>query len=260
MNRQGVDTMLKEERQQNILDLLEKENKVIASNLSQLFNVSEDTIRRDLKELDQKGLVRRVHSGALKAGPPVTSFNYRQNIASEVKDKLAKSALNFLKENSVIIIDGGTTNLHIAQNLPLDFNATIITNSPPLAVALEQHSNIELIMIGGILYKESMVSLGIDTYQFLQTIRADMYVMGIYNIDPQIGISVPTLTEAQIKRAMIESSAETMGLATSDKLGTVSKNIISSSDSLSYLITENADNKIVKEFSKKNITVINNEM
>jgi DeoR/GlpR family transcriptional regulator of sugar metabolism len=105
-----------------------------------------------------------------------------------------------------------------------------------------------------------MVSLGIDTYQFLQTIRADMYVMGIYNIDPQIGISVPTLTEAQIKRAMIESSAETMGLATNDKLGTVSKNIISSSDSLSYLITENADNKMVKEFSKKNITVINNEM
>lgn len=249
--------MLKEERQQRILDILDSEQKVIASDLSQRFEVSEDTIRRDLKELDQKGLVRRVHSGALKVGPPVTDFSYRQNVSSDIKARLAQKALPFLKEGSVIIIDGGTTNLQLANHLPLDFKATIVTNSPPVAMALQQHQNIEVIMLGGILYKESMVNLGIDTVQALQLMRADTYVMGIHNIDPEMGTSVPTITEAQVKRMMSEVSIETIGLATADKLGTVSKNICTPSDALTYLITDGADEKICKEFAKKRITVIN---
>lgn len=249
--------MLKDERQQKILDILEKDKRVIASNLSQHFNVSEDTIRRDLKELDQKGLVRRVHSGALSVGPPVTNFYYRQNVSSETKANLAKKALPFLKEESTIIIDSGTTNLQLVKQIPLDFHATIITNSPPIAMALELHGNIEVRMIGGTLYKESMVNLGIETFQALQMMRADTYVMGIYNIDAQMGISVPTISEAQIKRMMAEISTEIIGMATADKLGTVSKNIVTSSENLTYLITESTEKNVIKEFTQKNITVIN---
>lgn len=249
--------MLKEERQQVILDILEDEQKVIASDLSQRFQVSEDTIRRDLKDLDQKGQLRRVHSGALKMGPPVTDFSHRQKVASEIKVTLAKKALPFIKEDSLIIIDGGTTNLQLAKHIPLDFHATVITNSPPTAVALEQHKNIEVIMLGGILYKESMVNLGIDTVQALQLMRADTYVMGIHNIDPFIGTSVPTLMEAQVKRVMAEISTEVIAMVTADKLGTVSKNIVTPAEELTYLVTENADNNLCKSFSNKKITVIN---
>jgi len=252
--------MLKEERQQMILDLLEKDKRVIASNLSQHFNVSEDTIRRDLKELDQKGQVKRVHSGALSVGPPVTSFHYRQNISSEIKVHLAKKTLPFLKEDSTIIIDGGTTNLLLAQQIPLDFRATVITNSPPVAMALELHNNIEVIMIGGTLYKESMVNLGIETFQSLQMMRADTYVTGIYNIDAQMGVSVPTIAEAQIKRIMTEISTETIAIATADKLGTISKNIVTPSENLTYLITENAKENVVKEFTQRDIIVINDSL
>lgn len=249
--------MLKEERQQEILALIAEEQKVIASDLSLRFDVSEDTIRRDLKELDQKGLVRRVHSGALKIGPPVTEFSYRKNVANDLKENLAKKAFPFIKENSVIIIDGGTTNLQFALHLPLDFRCTIITNSPPIAVALEHHLNIEIIMLGGILYKESMVNLGIETVQSLELLRADTYIMGIHNIDPQMGISVPTITEAQVKRIMAQVATETIGLATADKLGTVSKNIVGPAEALTYLITQDGDEKICQSFAQQKITVIN---
>lgn len=249
--------MLKAERQQRIIDLVEKEKRVIASELSEKFGVSEDTIRRDLKELDQKGLVRRVHSGALRVGPPVTNFQNRQNVASETKNNLAKQALNLLKEGSTILMDSGTTNLHLAKQIPLEFNGTLITNSPPIAVALEQHVNLEVIMLGGILYKESMVNLGIDTIEALRMMRADIYVMGIHNIDVEMGISVPTRTEAQIKQMMANISTECIGMATSDKIGTVSKNIVASAEELSYLITENAEKEVMKEFMEKDITVHN---
>src|SRR5690625_4148010 len=107
--------MLKSERQDMILQILNEEHKVIASNLSKRLSVSEDTIRRDLKELDSKGLIKRVHSGALRIGPPVVDFSIRENISSEIKMKLAKKAVEFLREDMVILIDGGTTNLHLVH-------------------------------------------------------------------------------------------------------------------------------------------------
>lgn len=249
--------MLKEERQQKIIHLLNTEQKVLTSELSKLFSVSEDTIRRDLKELDQQNLIRRVHSGALRAGPPVTDFTHRQNVSSETKQLIAKKALPFLKEDTVIVIDGGTTNLQLVKLLPLDFRATVITNSPPIAMALDNHSNIEVVMLGGILYKKSMVNLGINTVESLLMTRADQYIMGIYNIDPQNGISVPTLTEAQVKRAMANISTEILGLVTSDKLGTVSHNIVIPTNELTYMFTDNVRHKISKEYSRQKVTVIN---
>lgn len=234
--------MLKEERQKIILEVLAEEQKVISSELSKRLNVSKDTIRRDLDQLNKSGLLKRVHSGALRVGPPVTTFSTRKKISSLAKENLAKAAVALLKEDTVIIIDGGTTNLEIIKHLPIDFNGTIITNSPPIANELENHHDVEVIMLGGILHKSSMVNLGIDTYTALQTIQADVYIMGIFNIDKEFGVSVPTLTEARIKRKMMDVSAETIGLVTSDKLGTVSKNIVANFDSLDYLITES--NKI----------------
>jgi len=248
--------MLKEERQQKILEILNVEHKVIASDLSKRLEVSEDTIRRDLKELDNKGLLKRVHSGALRIGPPVVDFSIRKNISNEKKIKLAKKALDFIKNNMVLLIDGGTTNLHLVNQLPLSLNATVITNSPPIAMALGNHKDIEVIMIGGTLFKESMVNLGIDTVETLNSMRADLYIMGIYNIDPQIGISVPSLSEALVKRKMASISTETLAMVTSDKLNTVSNHIICPSSQLTYLITENINSEIRKLYHNQGINVV----
>ncbi len=248
--------MLKEERQQKIIDILNIEQKVIASDLSQRFNVSEDTIRRDLKELDSQGILKRVHSGALRVGPPITDFSYRETVDSEIKKALAHKALPFLKEDSVIIIDGSTTNLALVKEIPHDFRATIITNSPPIAVELAQHAQVEVINIGGIFYKQSMINLGVETYKNLQNIRADLYVMGIYNIDIDAGTSVPTLQEAEIKQQMTRVSTEVLGMITNDKFGTISNAIVGPVDDLSFLISEDIPEKVRKEYNKKKLLLI----
>ncbi|MCK3657924.1 DeoR family transcriptional regulator [Pasteurellaceae bacterium Pebbles2] len=245
--------MLKEERKQKILDILQLERKVIASDLSRLFDVSEDTIRRDLKELDTLGLIKRVHSGALLLGPPITDFSYRQTVSPETKIKIAKKALPFLKEGSVIIIDGGTTNLALANIIPIDFKATIITNSPPIAIELSQHKNIEIINIGGMLYKQSMINIGVGAYKALEKMRADLYIMGIYNIDIDKGSSVPTLEEAEIKQIMSDISTEILAMVTNDKFDTISNHIVGQVDEISYLVSDQVPEKIKKEYCKKNI-------
>ncbi|MFJ7978331.1 DeoR/GlpR family DNA-binding transcription regulator [Peribacillus sp. NPDC096379] len=248
--------MLKEERQQKILHFLNDEHKVIASDLSKRLSVSEDTIRRDLKELDTQGLVKRVHSGALRIGPPVVDFSTRQNISNEVKINLALKAIDFIKDNMVLLIDGGTTNLHLVNNLPLSLKATVITNSPPIAMALSNYDYVEVNMIGGTLFKESMVNLGIDTVETLNMIRADLYIMGIYNIDPHIGISIPSISEALVKRKMVSISTEVLAMVTSDKLDTVSNHIVCPSDSLTYLITEHVKPDVKALYANKGINVV----
>lgn len=159
--------MLKEERQQKILNILNTERKVIAKDLSNRLHVSEDTIRRDLNDLSRQKKLKRVHSGALRIGPPVTSFTYRTNVNNEVKTKIARKTLPLLKEDSVILIDGSTTNLMLVKLLPADFAATIITNSPPIAIELVNFPNIEVINLGGDFYKRSMINLGLRTYKQL---------------------------------------------------------------------------------------------
>ncbi|SFJ71732.1 DeoR/GlpR family DNA-binding transcription regulator [Thermoflavimicrobium dichotomicum] len=248
--------MLKEERQQKILQILNDELKVITSDLSKRLSVSEDTIRRDLKELDNQGLIKRVHSGALRIGPPVVDFSTRQNISNEIKINLAKKALDFIKDDMVLLIDGGTTNLHLVNQLPLSLKATVITNCPHIAIALSNHKDIDVIMLGGTLFKQSMVNLGIDTVETLNTMRADLYIMGIYKIDPHIGISVPSLTEALVKRKMASISTEILGMATSDKLNTVSNHIVCPSNKLTYLITEHVKTDVKTLYLNQGITVV----
>ncbi|TFD93595.1 DeoR/GlpR family DNA-binding transcription regulator [Jeotgalibacillus sp. R-1-5s-1] len=248
--------MLKEERQQNILQILNEEHKIIASDMSRRLSVSEDTIRRDLKELDKKGLIKRVHSGALRIGPPVVDFTTRQHISSDIKTRLAKKAMDFINDDMVILIDGGTTNLQFVKQIPLSLKATVITNSPPIAMALGEHQDVEVIMVGGTLFKQSMVNLGIDTVEALDSMRADLYIMGVYNIDPHIGISVPSISEALVKRKMANISTEILAMVTSDKLDTVSNHIICPTSELTYLVTENVNANVKKLYNNHEIVVV----
>lgn len=239
--------MLKAERHELIIDILNDEHRIVASELSHRLNVSEDTIRRDLRELDKQGKLKRVHSGAVRVGPPITDFAYRTNVLSKTKIELARLALQFLKEDSVIIIDGSTTNLALVKEIPLDFKATIVTNSPPISVELAHYPNIEVINLGGDFYKRSMINIGIQTYKQLKDIRADLYVMGVYNIDIEEGTSVPSIQESSIKRAMGEVSSEILVMATNDKFGAVSNAIVADLKDVNYIVSD----KIPRLFREK---------
>lgn len=248
--------MLKEERQQKILNILNTERKVIAKDLSNRLHVSEDTIRRDLNDLSRQKKLKRVHSGALRIGPPVTSFTYRTNVNNEVKTKIARKTLPLLKEDSVILIDGSTTNLMLVKLLPADFGATIITNSPPIAIELVNFPNIEVINLGGDFYKRSMINLGLQTYKQLQQLRADTYVMGIYNLNISDGISVPTIQEAEIKRQMFDISNEVIGMVTSDKFNTMSNALVGDITDLNYLVSDHLAPAIKQAYQQLNINLI----
>ncbi|MGL4617506.1 MAG: DeoR/GlpR family DNA-binding transcription regulator, partial [Chroococcidiopsis sp.] len=151
--------MLTAERRQYILDILRRDKKVLSSELSTALNVSEDTIRRDLRELAESGLLQRVHGGALLASPAIASYADRQKQAPKEKEAIARAAAKLVCAGQVVILDGGTTTLQVACHLPLDLQATVVTNSPPIAVALADHPYIEVVMLGGQLYKKAIVNV-----------------------------------------------------------------------------------------------------
>jgi DeoR/GlpR family transcriptional regulator of sugar metabolism len=229
--------MLTAERRQFILEILKRDRKVLSSELSAVLKVSEDTIRRDLRELALEGLLQRVHGGALPVSPATASYTDRQKQAPQEKEAIARAAAKLIRTGQVVILDGGTTTLQVARHLPLDLQATIVTNSPPIAIALAEHPLIEVVMLGGQLYKKALVNVGAATIETLGTIRADLCLLGVCSLHPEIGISVQNLDEAHIKRAMIARSAEVVGLATAAKLDTAAAYVVGSIQVLTYLVT-----------------------
>jgi DeoR/GlpR family transcriptional regulator of sugar metabolism len=230
--------MMTAERRRSIMQTLQREGKVYASELSKLWQVSEDTIRRDLRELAAAGELQRVHGGALPRLLAQASFIERQQHSTGAKVDIARAAMHFVRQDQVIILDGGTTPLQVAHHLPRDLRATVITHSPPVALALADYQAIEVILIGGKLYKHELVTVGAATVEAFRNIRADLCFLGIGSIHPAVGMSTFDLDEADVKRAMIASSAEVVALAPAEKLGMVAPYIIGPLSDLTHLVTE----------------------
>ncbi|MBI1878764.1 MAG: DeoR/GlpR transcriptional regulator [Chloroflexi bacterium] len=230
--------MLTAERQQYILATLQRQGKVIASELSMALDVSEDTIRRDLRKLAEAGLLQRVHGGALPSSPAAASYTARQGQSLSAKMAIAHAAIQLITSGQVIVLDGGTTTLYVAQRLPTDLQATVVTNSPPIAVALANHPRVEVLLVGGRLDKDSLVVIGAATIEAFRMIRADLCMLGICSLHPEVGITVPDLEEAYVKRAMIASAAEVVALASVEKLGTAATYTVGSLTELTHLVTE----------------------
>jgi DeoR/GlpR family transcriptional regulator of sugar metabolism len=252
--------MLTAERRQFILELLQREKKVLSSDLSAVLKVSEDTIRRDLRELSELGLLQRVHGGALLTSPAIASYADRQKQAPKEKEAIARTAAKLVRPGQVVILDGGTTTLQVARHLPSDLHATIVTNSPPIAIALADHPHIEVVMLGGQLYKKALVNVGAATVEALRMIRADLCLLGVCSLHPDIGISVTNLNEAHVKRAMIARAAEVVGLVTAAKLDTAASYVVESIQALTYLVTApTVTNEMLTAYKSLGLTVIRDE-
>ncbi|MEO5787607.1 DeoR/GlpR family DNA-binding transcription regulator, partial [Gelidibacter sp.] len=170
--------MLKAERQNYIMDKLLQEQKVVTTTLALDLDLSEDTVRRDLNELDRKKLLKKVYGGAILIPEKSADiFNIHIN-AEEQKKIIATKALSLLHDGQVIIMSGGTTNLVFAKLIPESLKATIYTYSLTIAMQLSQHPNIDLILIGGRMQKNAMVTTGIDVIQVLSKVKADICFIG----------------------------------------------------------------------------------
>src|SRR5580698_5151234 len=144
--------MLTSERKQLILARLKQDGKIVAKDFSLEMVVSEDTIRRDLRELAQEGLLQRVHGGALPSSPAIIDFAGREEIRHEGKVAIGRAAAAMIQPNQVVILDGGTTSREIARHLPPGLAATVVTHSPTIALELVHHPTIEVILLGGRLF------------------------------------------------------------------------------------------------------------
>jgi DeoR/GlpR family transcriptional regulator of sugar metabolism len=214
--------MLTSQRKKHLLDLLSQEGRIVAKSLSEQLGLSEDTIRRDLRELAKEGLLQRVHGGALPVSPAMGVFAERQTISTDAKAAIGRTAARLVRPGQVVFVDGGTTALQLVRHLAPDLKATVVTHSPSIAVELVSHPHIEVVIIGGILFKHSIVALGAAAIEAIGRIRADLYFMGVCSLHPEAGISTGNFEEACVKRALSNSAAETIVLASPEKLDTAS--------------------------------------
>lgn len=214
--------MLTSERKAMILDRIRKDGRLVAKSFAEEISVSEDTIRRDLREMAADGLLSRVHGGALPIQPHLPDFSTRRGVASGDKQRLGIRAAGMIRQGQIVFLDGGTTNAEIARALPRDFAFTVATHSPTIAAELEHHPTAEVLLIGGRLYRHSMVSVGAVAAAAIATIRPDIFFLGVTAIHPRQGFSTGDFEEAAIKRQIAAQSGETWILATLDKLDAAS--------------------------------------
>jgi len=252
-----VQTMLTSQRKKLLLAALKRDGQLVAKAFSEQFDVSEDTIRRDLRELAQAGLRQRVHGGALPASPAVADFSARRSIEPNAKSAIARIAAQMIKPGQIVILDGGTTAVQLARQLPHDLGATVVTHSPSVAVELVDHPGIDVIIIGGRLFKHSIVAVGAAALEALSAVRADLYFMGVTGIHPTAGLSTGDLEEAYVKRAMVQQAAETVVLASSEKINAASAYKIADIGVASTIVVEKATpSRLTRPLAKLGVAIL----
>ncbi|WP_142784762.1 DeoR/GlpR family DNA-binding transcription regulator [Changchengzhania lutea] len=241
--------MKKKERQKKIIDEVSINRKISSSLLSEKLEVSEDTIRRDIHELDGKGLLTKVHGGAISTIQKLYHYNEDVIYNRDNKIQIAQKAISLIQDSMAIIMSGGTTNLMLAKLFPKDLKATIYTYSLPIAMQLTEHPLIETIFIGGKIHRNSMVTTGIDVIQYLSDIRADICFMGVSALNIEQGITDEGYEVSLVKKAMIKASEHIVYLATSNKLNEKLNFDVCSLKEIDTVVTDlDLDNPKLKEY------------
>ncbi|NVD38105.1 DeoR/GlpR transcriptional regulator [Ensifer sp. HO-A22] len=248
--------MLTAQRRALISARLERDGELVAKRLADELQLSEDTIRRDLREMAAEGLLQRVHGGALPLVPALPSFAARQEIAGDVKRRLGRQAAGLVSAGQTVFLDGGTSNAEIARALPREMRLTIVTHSPTIAAELERH-DADVILIGGRLYKHSMVATGAAAVAAIAAIRVDMFFLGVTAIHPVHGFSTGDYEEAAVKRAILAQAAETFVVATSEKFGAASPHHVANVQDIAGLIVpEDMNEDALKPYRDKGVTLL----
>ncbi len=244
--------MLKEERQQAIIELLRREGRVLVADLIIRLNSSEDTIRRDLNDLAEAGILQRVHGGALPRFP-LLPYEQRVRETNAAKRAMAQTAARLIHERQVVLMDSGSTVLEVVTYLPTSLHATIVTNSLPVAAALTHHPDIEVQVLGGRLKKDAQAMVGVPVVEALRQLRADVCL-------PDIGISMLDVEEAYVKRAMIEQAAEVVAVVEAAKLGMAAPYVIGPISALTYLVTDSSlEQHVLAPYQERGVIVVGSE-
>src|SRR5258708_37583170 len=249
--------MLTTQRKQLILHRLKANGTIIAKEFSAEMGVSEDTIRRDLRELAQEGLLQRVHGGALPSSPAMVDFAGREEIRHKGKAAIGRAAAAMIEDGQVVILDGGTTSREIARHIKPELRATVVTHSPTIALELLRHPTVEVILIGGRLFKHSVVAVGAACLEAISKVRADTFFMGVTGVHPQTGLTTGDFEEAGIKRALSRAAADTYVIASAEKINAASPYLVVDWSEVTGIITERSvDDTLVTPYADMGLSVV----
>ncbi len=232
--------MLAASRKDLLLARLRSDGRIVAKELAVELGLSEDSIRRDLRELDAAGLVTRVYGGALPASPAVVDYAARKGVATDSKQRVGRYAASLIEPGSTVIIDGGTTALATVRALSPTLACTIITHSPTIAAALLDHAA-DVIILGGRLFKHSAVASGAAAVEAAQSISADRFLLGVTGIHETAELTTGDADEAAMKRALAARAGETFVLGSAEKIGTVSRYRVLPLGEIAGVIVDGAD-------------------
>lgn len=232
--------MLNEERRRHILEILNRDGRVLVVDLAKQFRTSQVTIRKDLDSLQAHGRIHRSHGGALPARESALedpTLREKQKLHRAEKLRIAAAAAHMVQEGQVVILDSGTTTAAIARALREFENLTIITNAVNIAAELSGAS-LEVILTGGTLRKNSFSLVGPIAEETLRRLNADILFLGVDGFDVQRGLTTPNLPEAKVNRAMMDVARVVVAVCDSSKFGRRSLSSIAPPTGVHHLITD----------------------
>ena len=249
--------MLAAERKELLLARLRTDGTVIAKDLAAELGLSEDTLRRDLRELAAAGLCQRVYGGALPASPAVADYAARADVEPASKRRIAAHAVSLIEPGTTVILDGGTTTLAVARAIPPSLACTVITHSPTIASAFLDHHAVEVFLLGGRLFKHSAVTCGAAAAEAARAVSADLFLLGVTGVHPKTGLTTGDADEAAMKRALAGRAADTYVLASAEKIGAASRYRVLPFGEITAVITDaKKGNPTVRQLRRAGCPVI----
>lgn len=232
--------LFEEERKQKIADYVQEHERASVQELAQHFQVSESTVRRDLKDLEESKQLRRTHGGAVaiqsdNSEPP---FNEKEDRFRSQKEWIAKAAAAKVEEGDTLFLDAGSTTYYLAKELKAFKKLTVVTNSIMAAQELSGSPHIELLLTGGTLRHETLAMVGSVAERTLDMVRVDKVFLAINGLDPENGLTTPAMAEAEMKRRMIRAGKQVLLLADHSKYGKVSFARVAGLEEVDILITD----------------------
>ena len=249
--------MVADDRRKKILEILNKNGSVRVTELSKLFSISEVTIRTDLADMENKGLLTRVHGGAVISYKPYysMSLNQRMSTNQEQKEIIAKKIADMVEDNDTIMLNSGTTTLLVFRAINPNLNLSIVTNSISIALEGTTNPNFNIILLGGLINSKYQFTFGDDAIRQLKSYHADKLILSVDGIDSERGFSTYYDKEAEIDRIMLEQSSVNIVAADHSKFNRCAFTKISDLSVADYIVTDTSvpdalKNKITKHSIK----------
>src|SRR6476661_8070604 len=249
--------MLPTQRRQAILAELRQAKAVSAEELARRFGVSLETIRRDLRGLRDRGLLERVYGGALSVRSSEGDFATRSSLHSPRKQAIARLAATLVEPDDTIVIDIGTTALEVARALPEAFRGRVLTNSVPVAMALADRAEIDLLLCGGQVRRGDAACYGAQAEAFFADFYADKAFLGSGGVHAQAGLTDYHPPEVATRRTIIAHAAASYVLADSSKLGAIAVHRVCPLSRVTAVLTDSeASAEVTKALTAAGCTVL----